>query len=242
MYVMIDQVRMHDRLDANHAELRAGISAAAAAGASLVVFPECATTGFHRRLREVYDATAVGAIIDDLQARCEASGVAAVVGTPWPGPDGSVYNAALVLRPGMPRLVAPKVGLTPSEQRFFTPGRRAPVWEWDGWRLATLLCREVEDLDALQAAYAGKVDLLLWPGYIAWQDGGTYRAAASRLAATVGAHVAQCCWPGALNDPDQRGMGGSLLIDPRGVVRATAPSDRPARACWSLIDQPSQPR
>ena len=118
MYVMIDQVRMHDRLDANHAELRAGISAAAAAGASLVVFPECATTGFHRRLREVYDATAVGAIIDDLQARCEASGVAAVVGTPWPGPDGSVYNAALVLRPGMPRLVAPKGSREPPECEF----------------------------------------------------------------------------------------------------------------------------
>lgn len=220
--------------------LLAEIIAAAREGARLVLLPECATTGFHRGLpgqcrgHSLTDAAGV------LRRASDQLGVAVVVGSPWPH-DGGILNAAVVLRPGCVPLVAPKVGLTDSERQFFTVAPRGEPWTFGGWRLATVLCREVEDLEALAEAYAGRVDALLWPGYVAWDgegpDGGGLEVAASRLAARLGVPILQCNWPDALNVPGQHLMGRSQWIGADGQLRAEGPSGA-GRVLWRLGGPP----
>ena len=125
-----------------------------------------------------------------------------------------------------------QVGLTPSELRFFSPGLRTPPWRLGPWRLATILCREVEDIDALVAAYAGRVDALIWPGYMAWSgDNDTDDSVA--LALRLGVPVLQCNWPGSLNAPGQHRMGESRFTLADGTTAAVGPSGV-GQVCWQL--------
>ena len=227
--VCIVQPPMAATIAENLPRLCAALVEAAADGADLVLFPECATTGFHRGLPGQCKPRMLTEAVQTLQRLCDQHAVAAVVGSPWPH-DGGILNAAVVLRPGQIPLIAPKVGLTDSERRFFSVGPRASSWRLGGFRLATVLCREVADVDVLATHYAGQVDALLWPGYIAW-SGGALDAGA--LARRLAVPILQCNWPESLNAPGAHVMGRSRLIGADGEVVATGP-DGVGRAMWVL--------
>ncbi len=236
--VAIIQPRMRATVAENLPGIVAEVTEAAAAGAGLIVLPECATTGFHRGLPDQCVGHALTDAAAVLRRLCDQLGVAAVVGSPWRH-DGGVLNAALVLRPGCVPLVAPKEGLTDSERRFFTPAPRAAPWTFRGWRLATALCREVADIDALLAAYAGRIDALIWPGYIAW-DSGELDDDAARLARSLRVEVVQCNWPESLNAPGAHRMGRSRWIGSDGRIRAEGPPGV-GRVCWTLGEDSLSP-
>ena len=229
--VAITQPAMRASIAENLPRLCDWVSTAAASGSSLVVFPECATTGLHRHLAAACQPLAIIEAMQTLDRLCQQHRIGVVVGSPWRH-DGVMLNAAIVLRPGCPPLIAPKVGLTPSELRFFSPGLRTPPWRLGPWRLATILCREVEDIDALVAAYAGRVDALIWPGYMAWSgDNDTDDSVA--LALRLGVPVLQCNWPGSLNAPGQHRMGESRFTLADGTTAAVGPSGV-GQVCWQL--------
>lgn len=192
---------------------------------SLVLFPELALTGFHRGLKEV---TVQGDIEEScviLQEYCDEKQVSIVFGTPWFFRDG-IRNAAVYLAPKSRRQVAAKIGLTESERGFFTPGNGRPVLNWNGLRFSIIFCREVLDHKSQGLGLGDNLDFILWPGYIAWSDDAeNYVQAAKAIAKDYDCGLYQCNWPMSLNDPEQRDMGGSHIIDQQGEVLKRAAFD-----------------
>ncbi len=196
-------------------------------GADVVLFPECALTGFHKDLPDQCTPEILGDALGELQAMADELDAMLLVGTPWPLPDGRMLNALAVLRPIEDLLVAPKIGLSESELQFFTAGTERTTWTWLGARFASVICREM--LDPIDPAQLGDVDVVFWPGYIAWDAGDDdYMGAVSRVARALKAVVVQANWPDSLNAPETRGMGGSVVVGPDGELVFTGPRDAPA--------------
>lgn len=146
-----------------------------------------------------------------------------------PGERGRVAGAAGA---GTLAGVVAKAGLTAPEATFFSPGTRRPVV-----RLAlgagqgvlacsAVICREIEDHDAIVGALAGTgVELLLWPGQMRpdpakpVQDPPEHVRQAQALARATGAWLVQTNWPNALNRPEEsEHTGHSACIAPDGEL------------------------
>src|SRR5262245_41638243 len=110
---------------ANLEAVRRGLRQAADRGAKLVVFPECALTGYCFRSREEALAHAQplpGPASEALAADCRERGVFAVVGMLERGPGGELFNACLLVGPGgligsYRKIHLPHLGI----DRFTTP-------------------------------------------------------------------------------------------------------------------------
>ena len=75
------------------------------------------------------------------------------------------------------------------------------------------------------------IQIVLWPSYISWTAGTEskvdYEQAATRIARALDCWIIQCNWANAINDPDQRGMGRSIVVNPDGDITDEASTDRP---------------
>lgn len=133
----------------------AAIETAQAKHADLVVLPEMAIPGYPPRdiLFDTSFTTAVAAATADL-ARLAADGPPIVVGSLWtatnkPPHHPGLYNAAVLLADGEPRLVAAK-RLLPAydvfhEPRWFLPGPSLPPVSIAGRQLGFLICEDLWD-------------------------------------------------------------------------------------------------
>jgi omega-amidase len=241
----IAQPRMHWTLPANLAETLAALEAAAAGGAEGLVCTELALTGFHRRVPELLDATALAEAEASLRAACARLGIAAAVGVPTLGEGGAVFSSHLYIG-GTGRELGRvhKRGLTPSEATFFAPGGPRGWTEIGGVLATSVLCREMLDdaalLPELAAAPARKPRVIFWPSYVAESDAEqsalcqAYVEGAEHLARELGAWVLQSNWPEGLNQPGPRGFGASVVIAPGGRRVATMPRDAAALAFVTL--------
>lgn len=220
---------------------------AAQAGAALVVFPELAITGFHREIRREAQPAPVAAALAQVAAACAQHRIAAAVGAPaWiPGEPRPLNVHVLIDAHGQVQAQVAKIGLTPSEATFFAPGTAPrPVATLAGWRCSSVLCREVEDDQALAAQLPpGRADLLLWPSLVGhdpalmaahgWPD---YLPLARAVARHSTAWLVQCNWPWALNTPESRHAGESAVIGPDGQLRLRLPRDAAGLAVFDLGD------
>lgn len=224
--IVLVQFSMAESIQENLSRMRSILLEKTEPGA-LVLFPECALTGFHKGLKEITVRETIQEAQASLQALCDQRNQSLVIGCPWfPKESQDIWNAALVLKAGEKPQVAAKIGLTASERSFFTPGTERPVFSWRGKRFSILFCREI--LDDLNPGLdlQDDLDFLLWPGYIAWSDDPeNYREAARDLAKHHGCPIYQCNWPNSLNNPNQRGMGGSLVISSDGRILLQGPFD-----------------
>ncbi len=121
------------------------LSAAAAKGAGLTLFPELALTGY-----ALQDAVAAVALSADSPRLAEIAALgrqgAFVLGFVEEGERGTFHNSALVAVDG--RVVAihrkrhlPTYALF-DEGRFFKPGHGITLFDLDGWKLGLLICEE----------------------------------------------------------------------------------------------------
>jgi predicted amidohydrolase len=127
-------------------------------GARLAVFPELSLTGYDLDLLadDSNWLTRPSAQLSELQAACEDMGLAAVVGAAVREPDGTPRLASVLIRPGTPALIAPKVHLHGRERELFEPGERPAVVDLDGWNVALAVCFDVaHPRHAAEAAAAG---------------------------------------------------------------------------------------
>ncbi len=129
----------------NGERIHAGVRAAVAAGAELVLFPELALTGYPPQdllLREHFLAD-TRAALEEL-AR-EVREIVAVVGFPERAAD--VHNAAAVLADGSIAAVYRKVHLPNygvfDERRYFHPGPGAGVIELGEHRVGLTVCEDI---------------------------------------------------------------------------------------------------
>ena len=244
----LSQPRMHWTLAGNLAETLAALEAAAATGAEGCVCAELALTGFHRRLPELLDATALAEAEASLRSACARLGIAAVVGLPTLGEGGAVHSSHLYIdAAGRETGRIHKRGLTPSEAGFFTPGGARGWLDIGGLRATSVLCREMLDGDALlpelgatRAAGDPRPHVIFWPSYVGESDAEqaalcvAYRDGAARLARELGAWVLQSNWAESLNAPEHRGLGASVVITPAGRIATTLPREAAAQGLVAL--------
>jgi predicted amidohydrolase len=92
------QMRSSHSLDENLPRILESIRAAAAEGSRVVVFPECALTGYYDEVAEAVTEEALRRAEEEIAETCREAGIAAVVGTAW-WQDGEIFNTALIINP-----------------------------------------------------------------------------------------------------------------------------------------------
>lgn len=236
----IAQPAMYWTTEQNAQRIVESLTLAAQEGASLCLFPELALTGFHRGIREQAEPTLVAMALQRVQAASREHGIACALGTPTYAGDGTVLNSyVLIDRQGEVATETAKGGLTPAEATFFARGTTRPVVQFEGRTCATVICREVEDLDAVDAQLAAHdVDLVFWPGLVSPVVGSSddlaFGTEVVALARRLGACVAQSNWPNALNVPEASRLGASRVVDATGNVCLQLPHDEAGVGVFNL--------
>jgi predicted amidohydrolase len=151
----------------NLAAVRTGLAAAAADGARLVAFPECALTGYGLPDREAALGLAEpvpGPATGALAADCDRLGVWAVVGLLERAGD-RVFNAAILVGPGgrvevYRKVHLPCVGL----DRFVDPGDRPfAVHDLGGLKVGLGICFDLSFPEAARTLTLLGADLIVLP-------------------------------------------------------------------------------
>jgi predicted amidohydrolase len=116
------------------------------AGADLIVFPELALTGYF--VGQNYHEVALSLDSREIKRLTSATrGTAAVIGFIEESPSMNFYNSALVAADGEIRYCYRKLNLPNygvfEERKFFSPGKRVPVFRHHGFTIAVLICNDL---------------------------------------------------------------------------------------------------
>jgi predicted amidohydrolase len=244
------QQQMHWTTANNVAQIVAALGLAAEQGAGICVFPELALTGFHRGIREQGTAAVVEPAVRQVQVACCACRIACALGSPTFDVSGMVLNSYLHIDvSGDIVSTVSKNGLTPAEPTFFAPGYDRPVMQYAGRACTTVMCREIDDLEAIATQLHGDpVDLIFWPSLVGHPPGtvhptpedtadlGYFKRTAA-LAQRLNAFVVQSNWPNALNTPDSTYLGESRVYAPDGEILLMLPRDESGVGVFALGDR-----
>lgn len=237
------QPRMQWRTGENLASIAWALRRAHEAGAVLCSFPELALTGFHRGIVQEADPAIVQPALREVQALCAELRMAAALGAPtWDVAGGRFNSHLLIDEHGALAATVPKQGLTDPEATFFQRGHTRPVARLQGWRCSAVICREVEDREAIATQLPlGIADLLFWPGQMRPDpakplcDPPEHVQHAQAIARAAGAYVVQSNWPNALNRPEESlHCGHSAVIAPGGELLFRLPEEGCGLAVFEL--------
>ncbi|WP_165494937.1 carbon-nitrogen hydrolase family protein [Actinomadura roseirufa] len=213
---------------ANLVRVESKIRQAAAAGAALVVFPECALTGYMLGSREEAEAAALradGPEVAALTALCAELGVHAVAGL-LERDGGMLYNTALLIGPDgvagrhrkrhLPHLGADRFTDEPE------PGGPS-VFETPFGAVGIEICYEVRFPEVARTLALAGADVIAVPTNWPVQS----RNLAEQFTAVRAAE--NLVYLLAANRPDREGdadfVGLSRIVDPSGRVLVTAGED-----------------
>jgi 5-aminopentanamidase len=140
---------------------------AAAAGASVIILPELAPSGY------VFDSPAEaraaaepadGPTVTGWAAAAADRGLVIIGGFAELGADGQLYNSAVLADPGGVRAVYRKAHLWDAEPGFFAPGTAPPpVVDTAFGRIGVMICYDVEFPEWVRAPARAGADLLAVP-------------------------------------------------------------------------------
>ncbi len=241
--IAVAQPRMQWRTADNLATIEGMLRQAHEQGAALCGFPELALTGFHRGIVQEADPVTVQPALQRVQALCAELHIAAALGAPtWDGLGGRFNSHLLIDERGALAATVAKQGLTDPEATFFQRGSQRPVAQLQGWRCSAVICREVEDFDAVTAQLPpGAAELLFWPGQMRpdpakpVQEPPEHVQQAQAIARACQAHVVQSNWPNALNRPEESAQcGQSAVIAPGGELLFRLPEEGCGLAVFEL--------
>jgi predicted amidohydrolase len=222
----------------NLEQIRARVREAAGRGARLVVFPECALTGYAFNSRAdawPHAETLPGPSTESLAADCRELQVHVAVGMLERGGNGELYNACALV--GGNGLVAtyrkahlPYLGV----DRFATPGDRPfAVHDLGGLRVGMLICYDDSFPEAARCLMLHGADLILLPTN--WPSGAAAVAKFLVPARALENHV----YYAAVNRVGEEGgfrfIGRSRIVGPDGETLASADHDKEA-ILYSSID------
>lgn len=243
LQMAVAQPRMQWPTAQNLATIEWMLQRAHEAGAAVCSFPELALTGFHRGIVQEADPAIVRPALQRVQALSAQWRMAVALGAPSWGDDGARFNSHLLIdEHGALAASVNKIGLTDPEATFFQRGHARPVATLQGWRCSAVICREVEDFDAVTAQLPpGRAQLLFWPGQMRpdpdkpASDPPAHVQQAQALARATGAHVVQSNWPNALNRPEESAQcGRSAVIAPTGELLFRLPEQACGLAVFDL--------
>lgn len=207
----------------NRRRARAAVTAAAGAGARIVVLPELADSGyvFHDRAEAArYAEPADGATVREWTRLAGELDIVIVGGICELDPAEHVRNSAVIVDAGGLRAVYRKVHLWDREKLVFTPGDEPPpVVATEHGRISVLICYDVEFPEWVRRVALEGADLLCvptnWPRFP--RPPGERPMEAVRVQAAASANrifVAACDRVGPERGVDW--VGASIIVDPDG--------------------------
>ena len=156
-----------ERLGENLAAILAGVERAAESGAQLLVTPEMSLTGWslpQPSLRAGLAERVSTEAIPALAEAAERSGVAVVVGGPYPEDGRTQANAAIAVSPAGRSVVYRKVHLFGPERNWWRPGERADaILKMGRTRVGVSICYDAEFPEMPRLAALAGADLLVVP-------------------------------------------------------------------------------
>lgn len=210
-------------VDANLERIATAVTEAAAAGATFIVLPEAAVTGYaFASLDEALPVARRAEAADEMLAGLAGTHRVTIVCGTLEAAGDEVFNVALVMLPDGRRYRYRKIHLPfLGIDRFATPGPDAPsVIEMDGLRFGVLICYDLRFPEAARICALEGADLIALPTN--WPVGVPFHP---DLFAPARAAENHCFLLACDRVGTERGttfMGRSVLFDPDGQKLAVA--------------------
>jgi predicted amidohydrolase len=220
--------RLADR-DHNLRTIRARLHDAAAGGARLVVFPECALTGYCFESKDEawpHAEPVPGPSTEALQADCRRLGAWAVVGLLERGEEGRLFNACVLVGPAGPcavyrKIHRPCLGV----DRFTSPGDRPfAVHDLGGLRVGMNICYDGSFPESSRVLALLGADLVVLPTN--WPEAARKTAQYLVPARALENHVYYAAVNRVGEEAGFRFIGQSRVAQPNGDLLAVCDHDR----------------
>ena len=157
------QFKVTGSIEDNLIHIQEGVEKASGAGVRLLVFPECAVTGYPPHcIRSAHDVQddAVRSAHRRLQALSQKHLMHLAVGTITED-GGKRYNSAVLFRPDGEGMVYAKRALWGWDRENFAQGQNIGVTEADSFKIGIRICFEVRFPEYFRELYREKTDLNL---------------------------------------------------------------------------------
>ena len=222
MNIAICQTNMKWTVEENLEQIKVFMQNAVTQKADLAIFPECAVTGYHRKLPQNCQPQLLQSAFDNVSEMATQLKLDVIVGSPYIFPEtpDQRCNSALYFNAQNAEIqIASKIGLTDGERQFFTPGKKRGIFTIQNKRVGVIFCREIIDREELLTDFRDEqIDFIIWPSYIKWDADPDYPEYVSEemwigLSRELGIPVVNANWANALNGSDITGMGGSVLAE-----------------------------
>lgn len=144
----------------NYDEINQAIHTAKKNGAELLVFPECALTGYPPmdiRASSDIDFGLVRTMCGKLQKTADEEHISFIVGMAYE--DSGIRNRAILFQPGKSAAFYDKRALWGWDQDNFIPGNQEGVFETNGIRIGVRICYEVRFPECFRELYLEKTDM-----------------------------------------------------------------------------------
>jgi len=141
--------------------IKSAIIDASEKGIRLLVFPECALTGYPPHDMASSSAVDFGALdmaYQELQALIDQGNVCLILGT-ISKEHAKHYNSALILRPKQAKLFYHKRALWGWDRENFTEGKEDGIFDLGDWKIGVRICFEVRFPEFFRELYRQKTDL-----------------------------------------------------------------------------------
>lgn len=216
-------------LAANTALIVEQIRTAAAAGADVIVLPELVTSGYMFNDADEARSLAVPATAESFADWIAAAGDAVVTGGfPESGPDGLLYNSAVLLDGSGVLAFYRKSHLWDREKLIFTPGSEVPtVVATRHGAIAVMVCYDLEFPELTRPVALAGAELIAAP--VNWPlfprpDGEHPGEVINAMATARASKVAVACCDRTGVERGQPWTEGSAVVSPDGWVLAAAGS------------------
>ena len=160
MKIAAYQFAVSGNTDNNMSFIRAAVSQAADVKSDLIVFPECALSGYPSRdikRSDDVDTESVNKAICELQVMSDSYNIRILIGTV--AFDGDYYNRAYLFTPFKPVCFYDKRALYGFDEENFKTGSETGVFDIDGFRIGVRICYEIRFPEYFRELYKSNTDL-----------------------------------------------------------------------------------
>jgi len=196
------------------------LRSAGAAGARMAVFPEVFLPGYNVGDPGL-DARSAAGWVETLAPLARAAGCGMTVGVAERD-GGRLYNTALAIGPdGTPLAQYRKTQLYgPREKSLYEPGTAHAVFDFDRYRIALLICYDIEFAPLIRDLAGRGVQLILCPTANMQPFSHVARLTVPSQAVNHGLAIAYANYCGT--EGDLTYCGGSVLVGADGAIHAQA--------------------